>query len=459
MTLQEILAQGKISDVIDELKDKSIELRPWVDLEKEYNVKKHPVYTDKSYVDVPNGDGNFDKVSRVGFDYQRLVTNRMVQLMFGLKVKRQYDLEKENETHLQIKDSIEKIFDSVRIDSENFERGEHYFKACEVATVWTATPKPNSLYGFDSKYKLKCRHFAPSLGDELYGLMDENDDMIAFSISYKRKKKDQVIEYFDTYTAEKHYRWKMEGSEWVQVFATPHTLGKIPVIYLWRALPIWGDTSENVYEIEWLLSREGNYSRKNAKPLLVVESDGDVQYGNEKPGTTEFRTIFQVKKGENVNYRVWESAVASNKFLKESIEQNNDKVLQIPDFSYENMKSKPLSGEAFKQMLIDAQLKVTQESGPWLKFFDREINIVKAYLAILKPEWRKEIERITIKAEITPFTVSEDKNLAEILDILVRAGIISKEAAAQIMNYVPDVAEDMEKIKQEKKEEQVEVEF
>lgn len=459
MTLKEILSQEKVSDIIDALSEKPVTPRPWDELEKEYDVTKHPVYTDTTYRDIVNQDGTIEKVSRVGFDYQRLVTNRMIQLMFGLPAKRNYDLDKENAVHEEIRQAVEKIFASVRINSKNFERGELYNKACEVATMWTLVEKPNNLYGFDSKYKLKCRQYSPALGEILYPRMDETDDMVALSIRYKRKKKEKEIEYFDTYTDTMHYRWEMDGSEWKEVFKKPHFLGKIPLIYIVRMKPIWGDTSPNVYEVEWLLSREGNYSRKNSKPLLEVASDGNIDYGNEKPGTSEFRTIFQVGKGESVNYKVWESAVESNKFLKESIEQSNDKVLQIPDFSYENMKSKPLSGEAFKQMMIDAQLKVTQESGPWLEFFDREVNIVKAFLAIMKPEWKAELDKITITSEITPFTVSEDKNLAEILDILVRAGIISKEAAANIMNYVPDVKEDMEKIKAEKEEEGVEVKF
>jgi SPP1 family phage portal protein len=459
MKINEILTKTDQNEVIRSLKAKTIQVPSWDVLETEYDVKKHPVFNKGLYPDVSNEDGTTDKVSRVGFAYQKLVTSRMNGLMFSVPVKRHYDIDVENETQQAIKDSMEKIFSAVRIDAENFERAELYNKSCEFATIWSTSESNNKLYGFQSPKKLKLRHVSPANKDLLFPVFDENDDMVAFCIEYIRRIDNKDTTFFDCYTSEKHLRWTKSGDGWGEPVVTPHTLGKIPVIYSYRQEPIWGDTSENVYEIEWLLSREGNYSRKNAKPLLVVKASEDVKYGNEKPGTTEFRTIFQVPEGGDIEYKTWSSAIESNKFLKDSIMEMNDKVLQIPDFSYENMKSKPLSGEAFKQMLIDAHLKVARESGAWLKFFDREINIVKAFLSVLQPAWKEEIENITVRPEITPFSVSEDKNLAEILDVLVRAGIISREAAAQIMNYVPDVQADMEKIKAEREEQAVEVEF
>ena len=458
MNIKEILNTGSNEEIIKKLQQKSITVPEWAVIEQEYDVTKHPIFDTSKYPDVQEG-ATITPVTRLGYEYQRLVTNRMTGLMFAFPVKRHYDLEEGNETHEEIKEAIEKIFSTARIDSENFERGEILFKACEVASIWTTKDAPNKLYGFESPKKLKVRHVAPCYGDQLYPVFDENDDMIAFCVEYKRKYGEDEYTYFDCYTDTEHLRWTKSGDNWGDPVKTPHNLGKIPVIYTYRNAPIWGNTSGNVYEVEWLLSREGNYSRKNSKPLLVVKANEGINYGDEKPGTTEFRTIMQVPEGGDLEYKTWASAIDSNKFLKDSIKEMNDEVLQIPNFSFENMKSKPLSGEAFKQMLIDAQLKVFQESGAWLKFFDREINVVKALLSVLKPEWKDALSEITIRPEIVPFSVSEDKSMAEILDVLVRAKIISRETAANIMNYATNVKADMEKIKQEQQEEGVEVEF
>ena len=47
-TIEEILGQERIEDIIEELKYKTVCIRPWAELEKEYNPKLHPVWTDKS---------------------------------------------------------------------------------------------------------------------------------------------------------------------------------------------------------------------------------------------------------------------------------------------------------------------------------------------------------------------------------------------------------------------------
>lgn len=45
-------------------------------------------------------------------------------------------------------------------------------------------------------------------GVKLYPLIDELDDMLAMSFEYTKKVKDEVITYFETYTSDKHYKWK-----------------------------------------------------------------------------------------------------------------------------------------------------------------------------------------------------------------------------------------------------------
>jgi hypothetical protein len=50
------------------------------------------------------------------------------------------------------------------------------------------------------------------------------------------------------------------------------------------------------------------------------------------------------------------------------------------------MKSMPMSGEARKQMFIDAQLKVKDESGRLIEFHDRELNVVRAFAKVVAPK-------------------------------------------------------------------------
>ena len=76
-----------------------------------------------------------------------------------------------------------------------------------------------------------------------------------------------------------------------------NALGKIPAVYTFRPTPIWEDTSRIVFEIEWALSRNGNYLRKNSKPVFIVFADEQIQYGDEQSQDREFRSIMQYPKG------------------------------------------------------------------------------------------------------------------------------------------------------------------
>lgn len=89
MDINEIFNQPSAGDTIAQLKKKSIEIPSWADLEKQYNPKKHDVYTDKGYLDqVVNGQ--VQKVTRIGLGWQKLAVKRMTEMMFSVPVKRTY---------------------------------------------------------------------------------------------------------------------------------------------------------------------------------------------------------------------------------------------------------------------------------------------------------------------------------------------------------------------------------
>ena len=76
----------------------------------------------------------------------------------------------------------------------------------------------------------------------------------------------------DTYTAAKHYRYTKGEGDW-EVEEEDILIGKIPAIYMYRPTPIWENADRINTEIEWTLSRHGNYLRKNSKPMLGVYAD------------------------------------------------------------------------------------------------------------------------------------------------------------------------------------------
>ncbi len=449
-TINEILDSGQApAAIINALKDKSVLVPSWAGphgLLKEYDPKKHPVMNKQLYPDIPQDDGPVEKVTRITCDLQRLATKRMTELVCGIPVKRIYHAE--NERQADIAKWLEAIYQRNRIDSVNIERCNMLFAGCEVMTLWYAVEQEHNLYGFASPLKLRCRNFSPMLGDELYPLFDEYGDMIAMSVGYVRKVGRKTVTCFDTYTADRHIKFSDAEGEFAIVEDEQITLGKIPCLYGYRPTPIWEDTSRIVYEIEWALSRNGNYLRRNSKPIFIVFADEQIGFGDEKNENGEGRAVMQYPKGSTAQYVTWQQAVENLKYYVSELRHSFFTQLQLPDWSYESMKQNAMSGESRKQLFIDCQLKVKDESGRLLEYFDREMNVVKAFLkTMVGEEYAADIDALQVEAEITAFTISDDKDtITNLMSANGGKPLMSQRESIEMLGWSGDVDKTMEDI-------------
>lgn len=454
MTIEEILnSENSAESKIAALKEKTIVVPVWsgrFGLVQQFDPTKHPVMNKQKYPDIVTDEG-IEYVTRVTCDLQRLATKRMTELVTGIPPKRVYT--PNNDRQKQIAAYIESIYDRNRINSVNNERLNMLFAGCEVFTLWYAIEERNTLYGFSSPLKLRCRNFSPMLGDELYPLFDEYGDMIAMSVGYSRKKGRKYVQYFDTYTADKHIKWSNENGGWAEVENENITLGKIPGVYAWRPTPIWEDTSKTVYEIEWALSRNGNYLRQNSKPIFIVFADEAISYGDEKSPNREFRSVMQYPQNGRAEYVTWAQAVENLKFYVEQLRDLFFTQLQLPDWSYGKMSQQALSGESRKQMFIDAQLKVKDESGRLIEFFDREMNVVKAFAKIMLGEsYAADIDALKVETLITPFAITDEKDT--INNLMAANGgkaIMSQRESIEMYGHSDDVDKTLREIAEEDK--------
>lgn len=450
MTIEEILnSDMTAAQKITALQEKTIDVPLWggtKGLEMEFDPTKHPVMNRQKYPDVVSDEG-VEHVTRITCDLQRLATKRMTELVTGIPVKRVYS--PTNDRQKEIATYLEKILMKNRIDSVNIERCNMLFAGCEVMTLWYAVAQRHTAYGFDSPLKFRCRNFSPMLGDELYPLFDEYGDMTAMSVAYTRKSERNTVQYFDCYTSDRHIKWSTDSGEWTETENERITLGKIPCIYMWRPTPIWEDTSKTVYEIEWALSRNGNYLRENSKPLFIVFADDAISYGDEKSPNKEFRAVMQYPKGSTAQYVTWQQAIDNLKFYVSELRNMFFTQLQLPDWSYEKMSQQALSGESRKQLFIDSQMKVKDESGRLIEFFDREVNVVKAFLKIaLDASYSADIDALPVETIITPFAINDEKDT--INNLLAANGgepIISQREAIAQLGWSDDVDKTLEEIR------------
>lgn len=409
MEIKEIL-QLPPDEIVRALKvqTKVIE-RPWSALKKEYEPAGHAIMDKTRYPDRIGGD----RFTRITYDYQRLAVKRMTELCFGIPVVRESNAEDENE--LKVLQYLENIFLRSRIDSVNLERGKLLFASCEVMTLWYAIEEQNSLYGFDSPLKLRCKNFSPMYGDVIYTMFDKWGDLVSLSVEYSRYVGDKLVLFFDTYTKDKHFKFRNADNKWEVEEEEDISIGKIPAIYMFRPTPIWEDTTKIVDEIELAMSLNGNYLKKNSKPIFAVFSGDDVRYEQEKSPSEEDRAIFQFPTDAKATYITWSQAIDNLKFYITELRQSFFTQLQLPDWSYESMKSTPMSGESRKQLFVDAMLKVQDESGRILEFLDREVNVVRAFMKVMLPtELHKAIDSVQVNSVITPYSVTDESDTVKI---------------------------------------------
>lgn len=389
---------------------------PWEAIKKNWFPEFHRINDRSIRKDKIREDG-VEPVSRVALQLEQLLAKRVTDFMFALPVKRSFDCQ--DEVQQQVAYAIERILSCADIDGENLRRGLMYFASCECCTVWYAVKSPNDLYGFHSEYKLKCKTYSPMDGTELYPLFDEYDDLMAMSFRY-RSRMNNGSEFFETYTADRRYRWmRGKDTEGWQLL-THHTdaqgnviageeikLAKIPAIYLWRPVPIFHGLSLLRDELEFRLSENADIVAYNAAPVLKIVG----QLFGEPESKGDSRRVIRVDNGGDVSYVSWDQSIQASKDYIDRLLSLFWMQAQMPDISFESIsKLGQIGYDARMTLFTDAHLKVREESSAWLQAFRREINVIKAFLKLMNPAWASAIDNLSVQISITPYIQRSESN-------------------------------------------------
>jgi len=443
MDINEIFAGQDVSTIITELKKRSNSVPEWGELLKDYEPEYHKITTDKQgRKDKIHTDGTVDKAARISLGLEKLLVKRMTEFTFSIPVKRIYSTA--NETQEAIAKAIEAIYKNAHINSENIKRGIAYNASCEIFTLWYTVQRKHTLYGFPCSFKLKCKTFSPMNGSKLYPLFDETGDMIAVSYEYEQTVGKDLTLFFETFTADTHYKWQTVGKDWEQV-EEPERISilKIPGAYLYRPVPVFDGLQPLREDLEYTLSRNSDVVAYNSAPILKIVGN---LIGDESKGET--RRVYKVTEGGDVDYVSWAQSVGaqeshSNALLKYFWMQS-----QMPDISFDNMKSLGNIGyDARKMLLTDSHLKIGEESGPWLEFLNRECNVIKAFLKKLNIRWADEVDNVGVEHVITPFIMEDE---AAQIDMHMKANggkpVESQRESIQRIGKSADVDQTMKEI-------------
>ena len=447
--IDSILSMESIPEIISALKERSTPPPHWGSLRKEYEPSLHRIVEDnQGRKDKIHSDGTKEDAARLSIGLEKLLTRRINEFTFAIPVKRTYT-GMETDAQKEIAKAIERIYTVAHIDSENKKRGIAYYASCEALTVWYTKKGKHNLYGFPCNYKLKCKTFSPMDGTSLWPLIDEFGEMYAMSFEYKRKVKDTMVTYFETFTAERHYIWKMaEGAKW-EVVKEPVDIpiGKIPAVYIFRHKPVWDGLTPLREDIEYALSRNSDVIAYNSAPILKVA--GQIE-GTEQKGET--RRVYRVVEGGDVSYVSWAQSISALQYHVDTLLNMFFMQAQMPDISFSNMRALGNIGyDARKTLFADAHLKIGDESGAWIEFLERENSIIKAFLKKLNVGFKGEdIDSVMIENTITPYIQEDDMRnidkwmkaggntpLVSPLEAIEGAGLSEdpSQSLAQIMSY------------------------
>lgn len=440
-----------VNTLIQSLKEKSVNVPLWSSLRKQYNPKEHEILSDTVNLrDKHKKDGTIEKSSRLSIGLERLLVRRMSEFMFSIPVKRIYHNTEDSKEKQEIAKALENIFKYSRLSTFNLARSKDFFACCEIFTLWYVVKSRNTLYGFQSEYKIKCRTFSPKDGTSLYPIFDEYGDMLAFSLQYEVTIENKTEVYFETYTDTHHYKWKQGSNGWENVNDPEEIIiNKIPGVYLFREESIFEEVTEIRKEIEYTLSRNSNVIAYNSAPILKVV--GNI-VGEEKKGD-DYR-LFRMETGGEVDYVTWPQSIQAITTQISELKELFWNLTQMPDISFSNMQKLGNIGyDARETLLTDAHLKVGDESGPWIEFFERETNVVKAFLKMMNTKWSELIDDIEVEHIITPFIQRNEQ--AEIQKRMTANGgkpIESQKESIQRYGRSQDPEKTLEQIRKEEKE-------
>lgn len=456
-SIEEIFASGRpIGDVISDLQISCVDVPEWKKLKKEFDPVLHEIVSDTtSRKDKDRSDGVRDKAARIPFGMEMLFSERLAEFMFTIPVKRSYTHDG-SETAIAVQNAIEAVYKKARINSINMDRATSYFASCQNITFWYAKKKENDYYGFHSQYKIKCKTFSPIDDYEFYPIFDD-EDLTIMSFSYSMKEGDTLVNFFETFTNDKHFLWKQGDSlGWEEVendniYINNEDLKRMPLIYMYSRRSAFYGIHPIVKDTEYTHSESSDTVSYNAAPVLAV--NGKLS-GEEKKG--EARRIYRTEAGGKVEYVSWSQSVEA----VDHQEKFNLKMMfmlsRIPDISFETLSGIGNIGyDAMQMLLTDITLKCGRESYTFIEAFDREYNIIRTiFKAILpkdiKASWSNAIDLMDCEHVITPFTIkSRTQTITDAVTANGGQPVMSQRESIQLVGLSKNPDDTIEEINSE----------
>lgn len=430
------------------------------DVNKALDPSKHAVFDEakrpKKTIDKPTGkkDDNGElitqetkvDVNRLPVSFQELILSRAVAFLYGNDIKLKYFGKSDADKALF--DLVEATLSDNKMHFRRKERARKVLSECEAATLWFFVDNPTAT-GDEPKLKLKCRLLCESNGDTLYPHYDEFGDMDAFSREYVITEGDKKVTYFDVYTAESTYFYKVDSGNLVQrAPAAKNIFGKIPVIYYKWDKPVWYIVQKLIERYEERLSNTADTNDYDGDPMLLLKGDTPTWFDKGERG----KVVVTDSDGDG-KYITHDQMSGSVEFELKTLKELIYTLSQTPDISFENLKSlgSDISGIALKFMFMDAHMAAENRWEVFGEMEQRELNLLKTMIGKAQMiKYAGNVNTCIIEPLMTPYL---PKNEKEIIQNLLSANggkpIICQESSVDESPFGYDATEQMEKLNAE----------
>lgn len=441
---------------------------------KQYDALQHDVFSTikrpKKDVQKPTGrkdDQGKDiitltkeEVNRIGLPLQKLIVNRRAAFMNVGNME--IDCKPENDMEITILEMVKKCREDNKLRYRSKEIAKRMMSELQCAALWYSDDVEAGYWGNlapKATKRMRMRVLSPLLGDELLPVYNALGDLVYFGRKYITTKDitglditaevvkaaSEKVEHVDIYTDTYVYRFQKVQSGWLMTEKTPHSYGKIPVIYYHQDRSEWADVQSVITRLETVLSNFADTNDYNGSPILVAKG---VIKGFSAKGERGKVIELEGEKSD-IKYVTWEQAPES---IKLEIETDLDFIYtcsQTPNLSFKELKglgSAP-SGVAFDRMLMDPHLAAQNKLDDiYGECAQRELNFLKAACGAIHTPMKK-----VCNLQMTPvFSLFRINDQREGIDNAVAAlggGVASLKTAVKIAGLTDNNEEEENAIK------------
>jgi len=442
---------------IDDLRNAIISEKPQSkelnDLIAQYDIDNHIVMDstkrkDKT-VKISETETKIEPVIRIPIPYQREIVRMAAAFLCGNPIELNAHPDgKDEENLLKV---LKKTWTDNKLDYESKRLAKLMMSECECAELWY-TEKADDNYWNNtplqgSKYRLRMRVVAPSLGDTLYPVYNMTGDMVAFGRSYFISVNGKNVERFDVYMADQNvFMSKKEGNWTIEKEEKPLVpIGKIPVIYYSQDRPEWAEVQKSIERMEESISDHGDTNKYFGFPMLVAKGTINGFAAKGENG----KLLELTGEGSDVKTISWDRSPESVKLEQENLNRIIHQMTSTPDVSFESMRSiGAMSGIALKLLFLGAHLKAADKEENFGKSVQRRINFLLAALAKINVGLEKGLT-LSVKPKFEYFLPKNDQESIQVLTEAVTGKILSQKTAVNLNPLVEDKEAEEQQLKDE----------